>query len=201
MEAKSKGQQEVVTTILITGILVGIVGSVLFWGLPLIQKSKDASLLERAEDFMKSLNSKVKFVANNQGKDQLVITVPGTVRFLPNDPAGPTIQLIVDTQGTIYATDAEIPLGRNECGRTEGVWAVNDPEVLCLTSRKLDTNKYVTTYRLSNILLKTEGIVSYRIVMTGQGASGGEGHTIIFENAGTQEVENLINILISINII
>lgn len=198
---KLKGQHEVVTTLLITSVLIGIVGTILFWGVPLIQKSKDASVLESSEDFMKTLSSKIKFIANNGGKDQLVITVPGEVRFLPNDPAGASINLVVESQGTIYATDAEIPIGRNECSRTEGVWGVNEPEVLCLTSRKLHTSSYVTTYRLSHILLRSQGIVSYRIVMSGREETFGQGHTIFLENLGTQESGNLINTVISISIV
>ncbi len=198
---KLKGQHEVITTLLITGVLIGVVGSILFWGIPLIQKSKDASVLESSEEFMKALSNKIKFIANNGGKDQVVITVPGTIKFLPSDPAGPRVQLIIDSQGTIYATEAEIPLSRNECSRTEGVWAVNEPEVLCLTSRKLGTNSYATTYRLNYILLKTEGIVSYQIVITGRDATFGQGHTIYLENVGTQQVGNLINTIVSIDIV
>lgn len=196
-----KGQHEVVSTLLITSVLIGIVGSILFWGIPLIQKSKDASVLETSEEFMKTLAGKIKFVANNGGKDQLVITVPGDVRFLPNDPAGPTISLVVDSQGTIYATEAEIPLGRNECSRTEGVWGVNEPDVLCLTSRKLGTSSYLTTYRLRHILLKSQGVVSYKIVMSGRDETFGQGHTIFLENLGTQESGNLINTVVSISIV
>jgi len=199
--SKLKGQHEVITTLLITGVLIGVVGSILFWGMPLIQKSKDASVLESSEEFMKTLSSKIKFIANNGGRDQLVITIPGTIKFLPNDPAGPRVQLIVDTQGTIYATEAEIPLGRNECSRIEGTWAVNEPEVLCLTSRELGTNSYVTTYRLNYILLRTEGVVSYQIVLTGSDATAGQGHTLYLENTGTQQTENLINTVVSIDIV
>lgn len=192
-----KGQQEILTTILITGILVGIVGTVLFWGFPLIQKSKDASTLETSEGFIRAINNKIKFIANNGGKDQLVISIPGTVKFLP---AEGQIELLVDTQGTVYATDAEIPIGRNECSRVEGTWGINDPEVVCLTSKKIDTNRYLTTYRLGYIPLKTQGVVAYKISMTGETGIGGEGHTIIFENTGTQENENTINTIVSISI-
>lgn len=192
-----KGQQEILTSVVITGVLVGIVGTVLFWGLPLIQKSRDASVLENAEGFMKTLSGKIKFVANNGGKEQLFITVPGNIRFLPDG----SIQLLMNTQGTIYSTDAEIPLGRNECSRAEGVWSVHDPEVLCLTSRGIGTNKYLTTYRLGHILLRTEGVASYKISMTGQEAGGGEGRTIAIENLGTIEDGNLISTLVSISIV
>lgn len=198
---KQKGQGEVISNMLITGVLIGIVGAVLFWGLPLIQKSRDASTLSTAEDLMKTLSNKIKFVVNNGGKDRVVLNVPSAFKFLPNDPAGPSVQLILDTRGTIYAADADIPLGKNECSRQEGIWGVNEPEVLCLTSRKLDTNRYITTYRLSHILLKTEGVVGYKINMTGSEAFSGEGHTIVFENSGTRQDGNFIYTLVSVNVL
>ena len=102
-----KGQQEALSAVLISGILIGVVGSVYFWGIPLIQKNKDVSLLENSEAFMQTLDSKIKAVANNGGRDQIVISVPGLVRF-----DGEIVEFSIETEGTIYATDEEILLGR-----------------------------------------------------------------------------------------
>ena len=63
-----KGQQQVLTILLITLVLVAIVGSVYFWGLPLIQKNRDITVLKKAEDFMMNLNNKIKYVANTQSR-------------------------------------------------------------------------------------------------------------------------------------
>src|SRR3989338_6960866 len=76
-----KGQQEALSAILISGILIGVVGSVYFWGVPLIQKNKDISILESSEAFVRGLDVKIKSVANNGGRDQMSIPVPGIVTF------------------------------------------------------------------------------------------------------------------------
>jgi hypothetical protein len=201
-----KGQQEVLTSILITAILIGIIGSVLFWGLPLVQKSRDASTLENAEIFMKTLSDKIRFVANNGGKDRIVINVPGTVEFIPDYSVSPgtyrsAIRLTAETQGTIYAANAEVPLKRNECSRVDGVWSIHDPEILCVKSESLTDKKYRNTFRLNHVVLKTEGITAYNLSMIGPRSTGGEGRTITIENAGTTHDGNLINTLVAISIL
>lgn len=191
-----KGQQEALTAILISGILISVVGSVYFWGLPMIQKNMDVSTLENSESFVKTVNDKIKYIANNGGRDQVRITVPGTVTF-----DGGKIELSVETKGTIYATSALIPFGKNDCTAQEGSWGINDPETLCVTSVKLSDQKYLTKYDVNYIELKTSGIKSYQIELTGPTSSGGTDHVINIENKGTEEDINLIKTKIAINII
>jgi hypothetical protein len=191
-----KGQQEALTVVLISGILISVVGSVYLWGLPMIQKSMDVSTLENSENFVMSLNEKIKYVANNGGREQLRITVPGTVTFDDGK-----MELSIETQGTIYATAAQIPLGKNYCTATQGSWGINDPETLCVVSQKLGDNKYVTKYELKYIELRTQSIKSYKIMLVGSTSSGGMDHMINIENKGTSEENNLINTIIEIKII
>ncbi len=175
----SKGQQEALSAVLISGILIGVVGSVYFWGIPLIQKNKDIALLESSEAFMRQLDEKIKSVANNGGRDQIVISVPSLVSF-----DGQTIKLSMETEGTIYATDAEIPLGRTSL-KPSYVWGVDGPVLFMVKSVKLTENNYKTDYTLEYILLRNEKTLKdYKIELTGSGASGGLDKTIIIENIG-----------------
>jgi len=199
-----KGQMEVVSVILISGILIGVVGSVYFWGAPLIQKNKDIAELENTENFIKALNNKIRFTANNGGRDSLRITPSGIVRF---DSASGTIEITVTTEGTRYATDADIPLGTNTaCAATEGIFGVNDPETICVKSMKIGDRKFRTTYTLNYIkLVNTEVLRDFQIMLTGSTKSGGQDSTIVFENKGSRESivsgRKLITTLIEINII
>ncbi len=182
-----KGQSEAISVILISGILIGVVGSVYFWGLPLIQKSKDASTLTNTESFMRNLDSKIKFIANSAGRDQLLVNVPGSLSF---DPQTDIVSLVVNTQGTIYATDAEIPLARNPtCTASAGVFALNDPDTLCVKSVKLTDKNYKTTYSLWYLSLNnTELVRTYKIDLQSTSANttlGSQGDTLVIENTGT----------------
>jgi len=204
---RRKGQQEVVSIILISGILIGVVGSVYFWGVPLIQKNKDIATLENSEAFMRNLNNKIKFVATNGGRDQLPITIPGIVRFIPDDAGIPAIKLIVDTEGTIYSTGAEIPLGKNtECGLDDGTFAVDDPETLCVESGVVSQKDFRTSYTLKYLnLSRTDILQNFQIKLTGTETSGGERNVVVFENKGQQRQNTggrtLISTLVEISII
>ncbi|MFH0949338.1 MAG: hypothetical protein V1802_02525 [Candidatus Aenigmatarchaeota archaeon] len=189
-----KGLQEVVSTLLISGILIGIVGSVYFWGVPLIQKNRDIATMKGAEEFMKSLDEKIKLVASNGGKNELKISSPGLIEF-----DGSNITLKIETDGIIYATEAEMPLGKNDCTITDGNWSIDEPSSLCVYSRKLD-KKFFTEYSLKYIKLKTLS-ESYKIELNGKHQTGGEGHVISFENTGTSRVGDISKTVITISIL
>ena len=201
--AMSKGQQEALSAVLISGILIGVVGSVYFWGVPLIQKNKDISLLESSEAFMRQLDEKIRSVANNGGRDSIVISVPGIVSF-----DGETIRLTIETQGTIYATDAEIPLGRNSAstltqrgGALYGSWGVDDPVLFNVKSIKMGENDYRNEYTLTYIELRnSKSLRDFRIDLTGSGASGGQDKTIIIESQGDVTTTAAGRTLVSSNV-
>ncbi len=191
-----KGQQEVIAVILISGILIGVVGSVYLWGVPLIQKNKDIATLENSEKFVRSLNNKIKFIANNGGRDQTRIDLPGIFRFTSNSNS---IELVVDTQGTIYATDAEIPLGKNAvCAAVTGVFGLDDPDTICVKSTKISEDSYKTTYTIKYLkLINVDVGRNFLINLIGDTATGGEASTIIFENKGTAQTNDNDKVLIT----
>ncbi|KHO47582.1 MAG: hypothetical protein QT00_C0002G0236 [archaeon GW2011_AR5] len=207
----SKGQQEALSAVLISGILIGVVGSVYFWGVPLIQKNKDISLLETSEAFMRQLDEKIRSVANNGGRDQIIIPVPGIVSFenvgTELDPQM-EIKLTIETEGTIYATDAEIPLGRNTLSTLEqsggefyGTWGIDDPVLFNVKSVKLRENNYRNEYTLTYIQLKNDNSLrDFKIGLTGSGAAGGQDKTIIMENRGDVTTPVLGRTLVTSNV-
>ena len=137
--------QETISIVLITGILLGLVGSVYLWGVPLIEKNTDVSRLESAEEFMNNLNEKIKNVATHGGREQVRIPL-GRVYFDSN------IDLSVETKNTIYDSGAWISIGKNECTKDVGVWGVDDQDVLCVLSEEIG-EEYDTGYRLRYINL------------------------------------------------
>ncbi len=195
-----KGQQQALSVILITGILIGVVGSVYLWGLPLIQKNRDISVQQTSESFMKNMAERFKFVANHGGRERLTMNMPGTVVF---DPSAKTVELTIETQGTTYETDTWIQLGKNPCTLENGRWGYDDPETLCVKSTKVG-DLYITVYRLNFVQLNTETLTSYKIDLSGFSATGGEGHAIIVQSAGTQTVSengrNIVKSTLSVSI-
>lgn len=183
--------QEAISAILITGILLGVVGSIYLWGIPLIEKNMDFSVLESAEGFMRNLDEKINGVANHGGREQIEIPL-GVINFESD------IDLEIETRNTIYASEAWIPLGKNECTKEEGKWGIDDPDILCMIGQKVG-EKYKTKYNLRYIELKL-GIKSYKIELVGEG-SGREKNSIIIERTGTQREGDSVTTLVSIKII
>lgn len=177
-----KGVAEALSAVIMTGVLIGVVGSIYFWGLPLIQKNKDISTLYSAERFMNELSAKITDVANSPGRQKLTINVPGILNF-----DGTQFQLTVRTDGTIYSTEGVIPLGRNECSPDKGVWGIQDYATVCSSSKKAD-DKFDTVYTLKFIQLDTNpGIDSFKIAFSGRPNIGGEKRVVTLENTGTTE--------------
>ena len=198
MKKHMKGAMEAVSVVLVTGVLISVVGSVYFWGLPLIEKNKDMSILESSEYFIISLNNEIKNIANNGGKIIKKITVPGIVKF-----DGENIILEVETKGTIYSTGAEIPLGKNLCNTPSGDWGKQNPDVLCVKSES-SGSRFLTTYNIKYIELNSYD-KNYKIELDGYPQSGGAEHTLIVENKGSNEVlkngKTLIKTYIEISIL
>ena len=187
-----KGQQ-IVTTILITAILLGLVGSVYIWGIPLIEKNRDISLLNSAEEFMHNLNEKIKNVAAHGGREQIEIPL-GRVYFESD------IDLNLETKNTVYASEAWIPLGENACMMSGGTWGVDYQDVLCVRSEEIG-EEYETDYNLKYINL-TSGTKNYNytIELVGKRDSGKEDNVIIIERTGIERSEDYVKTLISIRI-
>lgn len=177
-----KGQAEALQAVIMTGVLIGVVSAIYFWGLPLVQKNKDISTLQASERFMNDLASKIKEVVNSPGRQKLEINVPGILDF-----DGAKFTFTVKTDGTIYSTEGDIPLGRNECAPDAGTRGVQDSATLCVTSTKAG-DSFENVYALKFIQLDTEGVDSFKIGLLGRPNSGGETKIVTIDNKGTSTV-------------
>src|SRR3989344_8366939 len=188
-----KGQQAI-SVILLTGILIVTVSSIYFWGIPLIEKNKDIALQENAENFMRNLAERVKYVANNPGREQIRFDMDGVIRY-----DGDSIELDVETKGTIYEAGGFIPLGKNNCFDINGTWGINTPETLCVKSQLIGERSYLTTYKLSFVQLDTSGEDAFKIQLIGNPKQSGGSRTIILENEGiTEGIEGSKNVVKSL---
>jgi len=188
-----KGQHEVLTPVLLTGVLIAIVGSVYLWGLPLIQKNKDIAVLEQVENFVTDLNEKIKEVANTHGREEIKINVPVTLSF---DSAENSITIDVETKGTIY-TVGRVYFVRNE-NEIEGTWGRDDPGVVYVDTLDLDgkyAHRYTLKYRRLNAPDK-----QYKISLVGESKTVGENHIIIIEYKGVEKTGNMVMTLVGITL-
>lgn len=193
-----KAQQQVLTPLLIILIMIAIVSSVYFWGVPLIEKNRDITILRKAEDFMKNLNEKIKYVANTRSRESIEIEV-GTLTF---DPSAHSIKLEVDTKGTIYSVGGDVYFVRNV--NETGVWGRDEPELLWVRSIKVG-NGFHTIYNLRYRTLIAEGIGrQYKIVLTSDITTpqmAGKGHTVEIEYKGMMQENQTVLTFVGIKVV
>jgi len=81
-----KAQAEVVTIVLISGIVIALVGVAYMWGVPLISKRTAVTDFLSAEDFAVKLSDKIVDIANS-GSGEATLTIPkGVIRVIDFDP-------------------------------------------------------------------------------------------------------------------
>lgn len=190
-----KAQQEVITYILITAILIIVVSSAYIWGSLIIEKNRDISQLQKIESLMKNLNNKIKSIANTGGRDSIIIDI-ATFGF-----ENGIITIFTETKATIYEPGKTIYFIRNQdCHITNSCLLGRDePEVFYVYSRQID-EKYYTTYYLSyRPLISLQNGNVHLISLVGENIIGkGE---IIIENKGRIVEGNLIKTIIEIKLV
>lgn len=77
-----KGQSEIISSVIIIVIAIGLVGTAYTWGMPLIQKRQDSALIDRTFNYFNDISSnslakKIEFVASNGGEDTFSLDVNG----------------------------------------------------------------------------------------------------------------------------
>lgn len=190
-----KGQQEAITAILITGILLGTVTAVYFWGVPIIQKNQDKVILSETEKFVFLVNEKIKDIAMNGGSTRVPINVPAIVKF-----DGEKILTTLELSTTIYETQKWIPFFETCNMKEKGKWGKNRPEVLCAFSESIGKNKHKIQFILGYRTLSKD-VEDYTINLTGKVSSGGRGHEVTIMRKMVEKKDNKINTIIDISIV
>lgn len=110
MVRDKKGQSQLVTAVLLTGILIVLVSAAYFWGIPLIEKQQDTVRMNNMERFMNDMNEKVQRVASSGGRERIDnVEVPGELRLRDNE-LNDEVTVTFETRGQIIATDSTIYL-------------------------------------------------------------------------------------------
>lgn len=84
-----KGQSDIISIVLIIIIAIGLVSTAYTWGIPLIQKQQDTSLVERiasyfGNDNVNSIQKKIVSVATNGGEESFSEDASGFWQLTPN---------------------------------------------------------------------------------------------------------------------
>jgi len=103
---KAKAQSQVLSIILITGILVTVVGASYMWGVPLIEKGQTSSDNEIAESLMVMLKEKIDNVAETGEQRTVSVELNGDIELAEDN----SLRYTIATMGLNIASTAWVPL-------------------------------------------------------------------------------------------
>ena len=148
-----KGQQQILSSVMLVGIFMGLIFSVYQWGLPMIEKNRGIIYLNRAEVLSKEIANKIVSVTLSQGRDSVNFNIPGKLVFVPSAsdfvtsaPHG-QIVMAMRVKGTQYATNIPIYMTNNMLGLTRRDVGDVNPVLAFLVVR--GTESYYHVYNIT----------------------------------------------------
>ncbi|MFB6088832.1 MAG: hypothetical protein ABEK36_03585 [Candidatus Aenigmatarchaeota archaeon] len=192
-----KGQTQIMSAVLLTGIMIGLISVAYIWGGPMIQKQKDVVKLDDMESFMRNLDKEIRNVAKNGGTTNLNVNLPGSLKIIEDSPLGNgTVDRIVlkfETKGSVIQPGTEIVLFGNDNSTVSTMGS--EPSVLTEKSTKMGDKYHITLELYFRELVGTEDSYIIDLVpsrRTQIGSVGGENieRTVVLTDLESKEDSN-----------
>lgn len=184
-----------ISTILITGVIISLVGVAYFWGVPLIEKQSTSTDYSTAKSFMEGLDSAITEIANSGGSEEMNIPL-GVLRLKEGgvevDNESNTILMEFTTKQPIITSDSIVYLGSTTFADAEnevGIFGKSSSSVMALTSETREVGSVVKIalhYRELDTQDLTKG---YKIVLIHDGLRDSGTDKITIELDKTETVE------------
>ena len=151
-----KGQSEIIASILIVLIAIGLLSVALNFGLPLIQKNQDRAIDDRTKALfdnsnINSIPSKIKLIANNGGQDTIKIDAEGvlTLNETENSISFNTLSRVAsNAQGIVSLTGDSCQINPNTNKIESGILGLDELGVICIETFTSSSDYYDITYKL-----------------------------------------------------
>ncbi len=192
------GQTQVLTAVLLGGILVSGIAAAYVWGLPILRKNQDINNAEASLQSMRQLASGVTSVAQQGGSRSVTMNLgDGSLQI---DPANDTVTYTAVTRGAYVSTQRWVPLNENDMQGVNDDGALNlseygvrgaDRPVLLVGTAAQGNDAFVTRYRIvSRLMEDPTSAQTYRIDLVGSGSldvSGGS-QEVVLQRGETETV-------------
>lgn len=188
------GQSQVLTAVLLAGIIVAGITAAFLWGIPLLQKNQDVNEARKTLDSLRTVAQSVTSVGQEGGSRQE--TVPLGNGIIDVNTENDTITYIATTRGAYVSTRNWTPLNEDDMQGVpdtifadgHGVRGIDRPGVLVGQATPAD-NKFTTVYRIVFRPLKDpNGDQTHQIDLVQNGnlrSSSGQAQ-LIFQRGQTQ---------------
>jgi len=184
-----KAQAEVITIVLITGIVIGLVGVAYMWGMPLIQKRTSVTEFLSAEDFASKLSDKMVEIASS-GFGEATLAIPkGIIRIKEFNESGllnPDYNSVILEVPVSHplAMSSSVVLRTNVLGEN-ATYGEAEPRVINMSSAVSDSiNKLIFNIHFRELDTRSQPPKGY-IIGVEKGAVTGSSQVIV-SYAGTK---------------
>ena len=210
-----KAVSEIISVVMIIGISIGLISAAYMYGLPLLQKSQDKSMLERIISFFdyynpSSLPRKIEFVANTGSTEVLTLDAQGIWKVYPynhNSPLNNSIVFSFFSKVTNINTATPISLiSGAACPPSKGIVGKDTFSVVCLTGTPIYDGfniTYVIYIRSLELPINASynEIYSIQLLTPTGGELSSTGKTIRISRQGIEKSTNFIATKVKIEIL
>lgn len=188
------GQSQVLTAVLLGGIILAAITSAFLWGMPLLEKNQDANAVRGTVEDFKTLSSGIEDVIKEGGSRTVTLRMgKGALRIDTDDDM---ITYQSSTKGAYVSTENWVPLNENDLNGVPdtsfssgyGIRGVDQFGVL-VGKTTIAGEDFLTRYRLAYRPLKdpnTQQTYQIDLVPLGKDSvSGGGQRTITFQRGET----------------
>jgi hypothetical protein len=111
-DTMTKGQSQVVSAVILGGILVVGISSAYTWAVPILEKNQDVDQLRSSINTMEDLEQTVQRVSTRGGSETLEMQTGGGLFVI--DPSRNVINYTIGSQAAYVSTDSWVPLNEND---------------------------------------------------------------------------------------
>jgi len=185
---KRKAQTQVITIVLISGIVISLVGTAYLWGIPLISKRTSMSDFMTAEDFIVNLDKKIVDLTN-RGSGVASLSIPkGLVMvrdYTDSRDDNNSIILEVLTNQPLISGSSTVFLKTNILGEN-ATYGEAEPRVISMISQSYGSAyKLIFKLHYRELDMKDDD-TGYKIAMKEGSISGS--NEIVLSYDGTTEI-------------
>lgn len=192
------GQSQVLTAVLLAGIILTAITSAFLWGMPLLEKNQDQTAVENTLSDFRKLSSGIESVVTEGGSRQVTVRLGSGAMQI--DDANEMFTYQTATKGVYVSRKNWVPLNedsllgvnRTTGERDTGSYGIRGIDRFGVLIGQTDTagSDYMTRYRIVYRYLKdpdTQQTYTVDLVPVGQDTvSGGGEHTVTFRQGETQ---------------
>lgn len=112
LDTMTKGQSQVVSAVILGGILVVGISSAYTWAVPILEKNQDVDQLRSSIDSLRDLEQTIERVSTRGGSETIEMQTAGGILVV--NPSNNAINYTIGSRAAYVSTSSWVPLNEND---------------------------------------------------------------------------------------